>query len=606
MKKNLFKRMMALLLALVMVLSLAACGTPVDQTEAPADKTEAPADKTEAPTDKTEAPTEAATFDPREICEGVTITIAVPEDVEVPDWENNLTTLAIEEALGVNLEFQVFAAADYLDKLNVMVNGGDELPDIIFRGDGNSLDSSYQNWAAEEVLVPLNKYYEDENYSANFRASCEVIGRDLLPSMIDAEGKLWYVPRYWDAPTNETPSKLWYNGEWSEKLGFDEIVTTEDFYELCKAFVAAGDLNGNGKDDEVCLTDYAGHFTWFNNMMNAFVYATDDYWLDAEDGELRFAFTTEEWKEGLKYIRRFFTDGLLDTTILTQDKAAHQAIINGSIPTTLAFWDYYPGLKVPEDNLLQRQYNFMYDYVPNLKGPKGTVEVRYEPILPSVGAVITTDCENPDAAFLVLDYMCNEELGITSRYGERGVNWDYWDEAQQELYSYDLSSCVAPAEGYELYTVAYSDGTYWGKGNPQMAGYMQAGPAVIGRHVYYGMAFPTVSADLLKDPSERNKEINELRVNQNLNKNYKSIVDCHAEDVLPAETVLTLPMTSEESQDVNEIWMQLEGYVEESIGAFLTGEWDIDGYWDTYMAELEKIGYEDALAIYQTAYDRTK
>ena len=97
MKKNVVKRMMSLLLALVMVLSLAACGKPVDtQTEAPTDKqTEAPSDKTEAPADKTEAPTDAAAFDPREICEGVTITIAVSEDVEVPDWENNLTTLMI-------------------------------------------------------------------------------------------------------------------------------------------------------------------------------------------------------------------------------------------------------------------------------------------------------------------------------------------------------------------------------------------------------------------------------------------------------------------------------------------------------------------------------
>lgn len=605
MKKNLFKRMMALLLALVMVLSLAACGTPVDQTEAPADKTEAPADKTEAPTDKTEAPTEAATFDPREICEGVTITIAVPEDVEVPDWENNLTTLAVEEALGVNLKFDIYPAADYLDKLNVMVNGGDKLPDIIFKGDGSSvaIQKSYMNWAAEGVLVPLNEYYEDKNFSANFHASSEIIGRNLLPDMIDAEGNLWYVPSCMVFPTKETPSKLWYNGEWAKELGFDEVVTTEDYYELCKKFVAAGDMNGNGVDDEVCMVDYAGHYTWFNCLMNSFVYATDDYYLDAEDGELRFAFTTEEWKEGLKYIRKFFEEGLIDTTILTQDKAAANAITGAALPTALAFWGYYPGLKVPDNNLLQRQYNFQYEYVPSLEGPKGEVEGRYDPIMPVPGAVITTDCENPDAAFLVLDFLLSEEISITSRYGQRGVNWDYIAEAKQELYQYDLSSVVAPAEGYELYLVTYNDGAYWGKGTPQMAGYMQAGPAIVGQHVYYGNAFPMVTGAM---DTDEQKAINDLRVKQNIDKNYKSIVDCHAEDALPEETVLALPMTADESEDVNEIWLVLKGYVETSIGAFLTGEWDIDGYWDTYMAELEKIGYEDALEIYQTAYDRTK
>ena len=42
------------------------------------------------------------------------------------------------------------------------------------------------------------------------------------------------------------------------------------------------------------------------------------------------------------------------------------------------------------------------------------------------------------------------------------------------------------------------------------------------------------------------------------------------------------------------------------FGAFLSGAWDIDAYWDTYLGELDKIGVEDALAMYQTSFDRTK
>ena len=38
--------------------------------------------------------------------------------------------------------------------------------------------------------------------------------------------------------------------------------------------------------------------------------------------------------------------------------------------------------------------------------------------------------------------------------------------------------------------------------------------------------------------------------------------------------------------------------------AFLSGEKDIDKEWNSYIKELENIGYEDYLEVLQTAYDR--
>ena len=54
-------------------------------------------------------------FDPKSIAEGVTITIAIPENVKVENHETNDMTLMIEEALGVNLEFEVYPSADTTD-----------------------------------------------------------------------------------------------------------------------------------------------------------------------------------------------------------------------------------------------------------------------------------------------------------------------------------------------------------------------------------------------------------------------------------------------------------------------------------------------------------
>lgn len=73
----------------------------------------------------------------------------------------------------------------------------------------------------------------------------------------------------------------------------------------------------------------------------------------------------------------------------------------------------------------------------------------------------------------------------------------------------------------------------------------------------------------------------------------------------PEQIVDTAPLTSEESASIADAKATLKDYVSESIGAFLTGSWDIDEKWDDYLAELEKIGYKDVLATYQIGYDRT-
>ena len=45
-------------------------------------------------------------------------------------------------------------------------------------------------------------------------------------------------------------------------------------------------------------------------------------------------------------------------------------------------------------------------------------------------------------------------------------------------------------------------------------------------------------------------------------------------------------------------------YVKEMTCAFLSGEKDIDTYWDTYLKDLEDMGLSDYIEILQTAYDR--
>ena len=89
-----------------------------------------------------------------------------------------------------------------------------------------------------------------------------------------------------------------------------------------------------------------------------------------------------------------------------------------------------------------------------------------------------------------------------------------------------------------------------------------------------------------------------------LDKKNDNIINDELHNYIPEQVVDFAPLTTEEVESIVDAKASLSSYVNESIGAFLTGSWDIDDKWDEYIAELEKIGYKEVLATYQAGYDR--
>lgn len=587
------KRLLALVLSVVMMVSLVACGnTPTEETKSNEVKS------TEAVKTDVSA-TESGEFDPRSITEGVTLKVAVPMAITVEDWETNEVTLAIEEALGVDLTFEVYGSADYTEKLNVMVNGGDELPDIImgFIGSGQNISSSVTEWKNAGALTDLTEYFENPEYAKYLYADMEEEGDMFLDRCRDADGKIWGFPSYLSGAIDMVPYNLIINEEFCKQLGYDVPTTTDEFLEVARAFKAAGDVNGNGKDDEVVLTGRGDNLRWFNCLMTSFEYAWGDNYLVAEDGKLHFAYTTDEWKEGLKYVRTFFEEGLIDTGALTNDKTAYNSIIACEDPRVLSdvyFWVDVEG----HDEMDKYQNKLMYNKDVFLTSPVNSdVKSHYDPVDPVTTAVISADCENPLAAFLVLDYMCSDTMSITNRYGKQGVNWDYWENANESLLPEGKTLDMYASRNTEKYPtphfIVYD--RMWGGTEAQNVMYMGIGPAFSGDKLRGGEAILSVGET----------ELDKLMIEWEA-KWEKSAVDAlnKIPDVVVSEAIL--PMTADENDELVDIKSTLSSYVKESIACFLTGQWDIDTYWDTYLNELDKIGVDAALELYQTAFNRSQ
>lgn len=63
-----------------------------------------------------------------------------------------------------------------------------------------------------------------------------------------------------------------------------------------------------------------------------------------------------------------------------------------------------------------------------------------------------------------------------------------------------------------------------------------------------------------------------------------------------------LAMSLEDRQKVNDIILAVETYVYESFPQLIAGKMSIDKL-DDYFAQLEKLGINEAIDIYQKAYD---
>ena len=155
----------------------------------------------------------------------------------------------------------------------------------------------------------------------------------------------------------------------------------------------------------------------------------------------------------------------------------------------------------------------------------------------------------------------------------------------------DKSAYEPSFDGYDISFIAYDDVGFFSSQRPQNVAYVQKGPFLISANVSNGSAV-RVSTETQEE--QWNAEFTKRK--------NGAIMDCMTR--IPEEVVSRLVMTTEENEQAGDIQTSLDTYFYEATCDFLVGEKDIDSEWDTYLSELEKIGYPELLKIYQGAYDR--
>ena len=500
--------------------------------------------------------------------EPVTIRIGLTQDPLVTDYEDNKFTKFLEETCNVNIEFDLYPAADAESKIRILIASDSDMPDIFGKNNLSSLD--VYNYGLEGAIIPLNDYI----------AAYGTYYRDMLANdesyekiMTMPDKNIYAFPKVAENLPNQYSQRAWINKKWLDAVGLGVPTTTDEMYEALKAFVTK-DPNGNGKADEIGVAGSTDGWRQqpYNWFMNAFEY--DCYVSDsilrmnvAEDGKTIYTpIVTDGWRAGLSYMNKLCEEGLYSPQSFTQDSQQFQAICNTEEGSLVG---------LATTGVLTVTGDDYTDYVPvgPLTGPDGVCNSAFFAVDISPTMIITSTCKNPAAAFILCDTMMSPEASLRSRFGEPGVDC--------ELVTDDGSkTAMLEGMGKKPYLIPKLD---WSATTNNMWRTNHA--------CYY---FADMMNGQVWDGNPRNSEYI-----------LSQAIPLYAGKE-PAKVVNTLVYDQEEVDIVRDPTNTINTYVKESIAQFITGVLDVDdaAVWQSYLDELKNMQLDKVMETNQKVYDR--
>ncbi len=492
------------------------------------------------------------------------------------DWTDNGWLKEMEELTNIHVDIISSSSADALTKRNLLLASGD-YPDVFLTDWGCTFTQAdvMQFGVKEEILVPITDWIEEygQELSSIFEYNPLFKTTSTAPN-----GEIYGVARFSECYHCSAYPKMYIRTDWLEKLGLEMPTTTEEFREVLKAFVTQ-DPNGNGEADEIGLT---GATTW-NTMLEycllgwSFQNIKPDFWLYLdENGEVAFSASTDAYREGLRYIKSLYDEGLIDPAAFSQKDDQMAQTVRQDPKIVGAYVCDHVGMGV---NSADYDEYKTYQIMMPLEGPSG---FRYQPQNANEGevqgfhAVITDACEYPIAAFRWIDYFLSEDAFVKKGWGKEGVGWEVAPEGTLDLFGnpakwvrLDVNQDTNP-EAYEE-NRAYQ---FW------------IGPM----------------ADIAERRLAQLPAVDDIYLPENYEQRITLDTVPLMEFVNPVRLPATLFVAEADSDEFNEIKTNLNDFVRKTCVQFIVGERDIENDWDAYLNELGNFKVDRYVSIYSDAY----
>lgn len=473
---------------------------------------------------------------------------------------------------GINVTWENVTGDMMTERKNLIFAAAEDLPDA-FMNAGLS-DYELMNYGDQGLIIPLEDYITPEIMPH----LCKVLEArpDMLAQVTMPDTHIYSLPSGGEMGfTGEdgqvhliacNPQFNIINVDWLNKLGLEMPTTMDEFHDVLVAFKTQ-DPNGNGKADEIPLSfifeDWtAGMTSFFAGF--GFTDYNDMNGLGAHrgvvDGKVVYKAVSEQYKNAIAYMAKWYEEGLIDIEVFSQDSAKYiskgknDEIILGSY----VWWE------IPE--VVGYDRADMYALMPLLAGPDGQEPVmmlREDAAVSRGSFAISKDCKDPAKLLSWVDLRYEPINQMQVVYGPIG---EFFEAEPDENGVYVNAT---PPEGTtegEMKTVmewlgpTYTMSDYYGT-------------------VFYMEPRAQERLDILRDFyfAQYNPD--------------------------PSYTYPNVTFTAEENEVINDLYADIKNLTSEKTALWLK-DGNIEAEWDAYVEQLNDMGLQELLNVWQEAYDR--
>ena len=475
--------------------------------------------------------------------------------IALENAQNSYLLKLMSDAVGVDISYRYVTD----EQAPLLFVDMEQMPDMLFSAAG-TFGLSLQRINGYGSAGALVNYMDYLDKMPNL-AKAYMDHPDLFDGVMSADGEVYTLPYYVYTLTGCT-NLIYFRGDHLAAVGWDkQPATVDELTQLLK------DLKAHyGKDDAkyIPMTVYDAGHAGFDNRLTQYLFTAFGEEADpgvhiGTDGKATAGFATEQYKLMTLYIRQLIEEGLLDPDLFSAKSSLMQAFMNDnhtSVSTRM--------LNIPTSSYADGVENY-YISQPLTSQYTDTAKFAEPTIARKWGAMISTTCEDLDAALAYMDAFFAPEsnplneagtiYNLSLWLGEEGVDWEWVEEGK----SYKEAE---KPDGWSAQH-GFSGTPYIGK--------------------FHVMRLnPDGSTDLLPQGV------------------YNNCLP-YAKPVVRDEA---LALTEDENDIYVEKWMDISKYATQMFAAFVTGDKDIEAEWDTYVADLEKMGLQDVLDCYDAAYAR--
>ena len=457
---------------------------------------------------------------------------------------------AAEEATGIHVDYQGMSTSASNEQFNVMVASG-SYPDMI--GWGLNFANGDDAEVDEDVILDLTE--DIAQYAPNYYNLLST-DDELLKTAVSSSG---YITAFYGLTTEDGLAKegLAIRTDELQKLGLEKPYTIDDYENVLAAFKDDG-----LKQPMMMLAPGAIQDNWLSGAFdvaafcNSFPMSVVPTYV--QDGEIKFGPIEDGFKDYITLMHEWYEKGYIEADFISDNSNWNSpdyanAITNGEAGIFYCDWGNLGGyIEASEIDGFALEATYDMHASEDSTNHFGTFITKSA----SNGFRITTNCENVELACQWGDWWYSEEGSLLANYGVEGEGFEYVDGVPT-FTSLVTDSDLGMRDALLVYA---SNGTINCviDNNAVASGYSEVDKAA-----------PEIWAKGMDD-----------------------------EYVIPT----SMSLSADDSTEAANIYSDIQTLCMESIAKFITGDKSLDEF-DDFVQQIEDMGIQDYLDIYQECYD---